>query len=214
MDLTLIILLVIVIAVLVSIAGFFARMAYRQDSRRVAHALDLRIGFFGGITGTYRGYDVTIEPGTPIRILVHYRPPYFSPEIMDVNLWLLRKGLPLPWDAPTSPNDPEPSPSEKLVMLDPIFDREFEIWSRPPDFGQQAFKQQQKIGSRVAKSNLQHIEVNWLFTGLSCLTDLQVHGVDADVLRRNLDLAIDLAQLIKQETTEYLMNHPRGMPMF
>jgi hypothetical protein len=214
MDITLVILLIVIVAVLVSMVGFFARLAYRKDTRRLAKQLNLKIGFFGGITGTYRDYDVTIEPGTPLRILVHYRPPYVSPQIMDINLWLLRKGLPLPWDAPTSPDDPEPSPSEKLSGLDPIFDRQFEIWSRPPDFGQQAFKQQQKIGSRLAKSNLQHIEVNWLFTGLSCLTDLRVRGLEADILQRNLDLAIDLAELIQQESTEYLMTHPTGMPMF
>lgn len=214
MDITLVIAVIVVVALVVSIVGFLARQAYRHDSRRVASQLGLRIGFFGAITGSYRGYDVTIEPGTPIRILVHYRPPYVSPQIMDINLWLLRKGLPLPWDAPTQPNDPEPASSEKLGVLEPIFDRQFEIWSRPPAFGEQAFKHQQKIGSRLAKSNLQHIEVNWLFTGLSCLTDLQVRGVDGEQLRRNLDLAVDLAQLIKQETIDYLMHDPTSMPMF
>lgn len=217
MDVTTIIQIFVVIGGLVLLAGFTARQAYRADSRRLARELNLRIGFFGGLSGEVDGMDFTIEPGTPLKINIYYRPPHVSAHIIDINLWFLRKGLPVPWDTTHSEdnsNNAEPQPSEKLDDLANIFDYEFEVWSRPAEFGDLAFWQQQKLGSRVAKSNLQVIEVNWLFPGLSCLTDLSMRDIDAAVVQRNIDIAIELAQRIEREAGDYLLAQPETMPMY
>ena len=200
------------LVIIVSIVGFLARREYRKDSVRIAKHLGLKIGFFGGIKGTYRDVDVTIEPGKPIKILLQYPPAHIAPDFMDINLWLLRKGFEMPDDALLNEDGTTRETLEHLENLDPIFDRNFDLWCSPAEFGQQTFSREQKLGSRLAKSALQHIEVNWLFPGLCCLTNLSIREVDATKLQHNLDLIVDLGAHITSEADTYLNRSSTKIP--
>lgn len=202
MDWMLLAEIIAVLLVLTAIAGFVARQLYRYDSNRIASHLNLKISFFGRVRGEYKHCDLTIEPRNPIKIMVRYRPTEVSPAIMDVNMWLLRKGMPLPADA-TAADNPTQHP-QHVASLDPIFDRSLDVWSHPPELATLVFANKQKLGSRIAKSNLQQIELNWLFPGLSCFTDLGVKGVDVNQLQRNVDLVVEVAELIRNEANGFL----------
>lgn len=202
MDWMLVAQLTILFALLTAVAGFLARRLYRHDSNRIAQHLNLKISFFGRVRGLYHDTDVTIEPRNPIKIMVRYKPTQVSPAIMDVNMWLLRKGLPLPADA-TPALDSGRHP-QKVTELDAIFDRTIDVWSHPADFAHSVFAQKQKLGSRVAKSNLAQIELNWLFPGISCHTDLDVRDIDVKLLQRNVDLVVELAELFRTQSNAYL----------
>ncbi|RMG77323.1 MAG: hypothetical protein D6711_01870 [Chloroflexi bacterium] len=202
MNWTLIAELTAALMVIMAVAGYMARRLYRHDSNRIAQHLNLKIGFFGQLRGIYNGIEITIEPRNPIKIMVRYKPTQVDPAVMDVNMWLLRKGLPLPADATTS-QTPNQRP-QHVEELDTIFDHAFDVWSQPTDFAQRVFTHQQKLGSRLAKSNLQQIELNWLFPGLSCYTDLGIRNVDLKTLQRNVDLVVELAELLRTQVNDYL----------
>lgn len=202
MDWTLVAQLTLLFVLFTVVAGFFARRLYRHDSNRIAQHLNLKISFFGRVRGLYQNTEITIEPRNPIKIMVRYKPTQVSPAIMDVNMWLLRKGLPLPADA--SPAFDSSRNPQKVTDLDAIFDRTIDVWSHPAELAHAVFAHKQKLGSRVAKSNLAQIELNWLFPGISCHTDLDVRGVDVKLLQRNLDLVVELAELFRIQSNAYL----------
>lgn len=210
MDWMLVAEIAVIAVLLTSLAGYGARRLYRPDSNRIAQHLNLRISFFGRVRGVYQDTEISIEPRNPIIITIRYKPTQVSPAIMDVNMWLLRKGMPLPADAASADDARRP---HKVDDLDAIFDRTFDVWSRPADFAHAVFAQKQKLGSRLAKSNLQQIELNWLFPGISCYTDLGIRGVDVKQLQRNVDLAVELATLFRTQSGTYLQASAHADPV-
>jgi hypothetical protein len=168
--------------------------ARRRWYRQGADYLGLNPRWEGGLMGHHRGRVVHISD-QPLRIDVDSA---LIPgkRRLDQCFWLLEAGHDA-YQEYLLEAIPQRSRPVRVEGLCAELHGRYAVWSRPADFAACVFERDEGLILRLARSMFRRIDVNWLFSGVSCHAGCDMMDVPWSSIARALALSVDLVVAVE-----------------
>ena len=168
--------------------------ARRRWYRQGADYLGLNPRWDGGLMGHHRGRVVHISD-QPLRIDVDCA---LMPgkRRLDQCFWLLEEGHDA-YQEYVLEAIPQRSRPVRVGLSSTGLDGRYALWSRPADFAARVLERDEGLALRLARGPFRRIDVNWLFSGVSCHVGCDMMDVPWSHVARALALSVDLVVAVE-----------------